>query len=143
MNEQKDKEIKECLAELSVIVDSYNPTTEYSSAIVGGAIIAICLIVIISIGLLWGLILLLVGGVPIIYKLSDSKCSPSDQQLAERACALMSSCVDRYKYPERDIYFLHYNHNGDNLALYNEFVSIFPQMDSKKLKKLASIKLRG
>lgn len=143
MNDQKKQEIKECLAELSMIVDSYNPAKEYYLAATGFSLIAICLIVIKTVGLLLGIVLICAGGIPIIYKLMDSKCSPSEAQLAERACILMSSCVNRYKYPEEKTYILIYNCYGNNLSLYNEFVSLFPNMESSKLRKLASIKLQN
>lgn len=143
MNEKTKQEIKEYLEELSKVVDSYNPLKEYYLAATGFSIISICLIVIHQVGLLFGLILICVSGFPIINRLSDSKSSPSEKQLSERACIIMRACIERYKDPEREYYFIHYNIYESNLPLYKEFISIFPQMESKKLKKLSSIKLRG
>lgn len=154
MNEQKKQEIKECLAELSAIVDYYNPKEGYKKEIFCTiAIISfmvICLTVISEVGVLWGIILLGCGLVPLInYAVeginsrSSDKSTISDEKLAERACILMSSCIERYKHPERDYYFLMYKYDGNNVALYQEFVSLFPHMESKKLKKLASIQLKG
>ena len=142
MKKQENQELTECLAELSAIVDYYNPAKEYFFAAAVFSLMAICLIVIGAVGLFWGLILLGAGGIPIAYKLSDSKCSPSEKELSKRACILMSSCINQYKYPEKEIYFLDYTCYGNNLSLYNEFISLFPDMASKKLKKLASIRIK-
>lgn len=143
MKMQKSEEIKEYLAELSAIVDLYNPLKEYFNiqGAVVAAIIIIGLTVISTVGILWGIMLCGLALVPFCYV--DLPVShPTENELAKRACILMSSCIERYKYPEREIYFIDYNYNGNNLSLYREFISLFPQMASKKLKKLSSIKIR-
>ncbi len=147
MNTQKQQEIQEALAELAAIVNLYNPKEGLWFVIAMLSFQAVCLIVILSVGLIWGIILLGLVTVPVTYYVlkerSPQKSSPSNIELAERACVLMDSCINRYKYPDKEIYILHYNCFGNNLKLYAEFISLFPQMESKKLKKLSSIKLRG
>lgn len=154
MNTQKNEEIKECLTELTAIVNLYNPKEGYKkeifAAIAISSFIAICLTVIYAFGVLWGILLLGCGLVPLITYAVDGiesrspdKSTISDEQLAERACVLMSACVNRYKHLDSEIYFLDYNCYGSNLSLYQEFISLFPHMASNKLKKLASIKLKG
>lgn len=147
MSTQKQQEIQEYLNELAAIVNLYNPKEGLWRAFALLSFQAICLIVILSIGLIWGLILLGLFFVPIscylLRERSPKKSRPLNKELAERACIIMSSCINRYKYPEQEIYFLHYSEYESNLPLYKEFISIFPQMESKKLKRLSSIKLRG
>ena len=144
MNQQTNQEINESLAELQAIVDLYDPKKEYFIGAVVLSLLAIFNIVILAAGVLWGLILCGVGLLPILYKaLTSTKHPPTEKELSERACILMSSCISRYKNPESLLHYLSYNEYGKNLSLYKEFVSIFPQMASKKLKKLASINLGG
>lgn len=154
MNTQKNQEIQEYLAELSAIVNLYNPIEGLWACIALLSFQAICIIVILwfadfwgTFGTLVGILLLGLFVVPVIYYMfeecSPKKHSPSNVELAERACIIMSACINRYKYPDREIYFSQYSIYESNLPLYKEFISIFPQMASKKLKKLASIKLRG
>ena len=55
----------------------------------------------------------------------------------------MNKCVNLYKYPDDDTMrmILCYKMDG-NLALYEEFISLFPSMASNKLKKLSTVKIR-
>jgi len=138
------------LSELSDLVNAYNPLHKYFFAAVMAAVIAIGLIVIQSVGLLPGIMLLglvLVGVVPILVRGSESyKRHPSEKEFSERACQIMSSCINLYKHPGDDPLsvshriILSYEKNG-NLTLYKEFISIFPHMASGKLRKLSSVKL--
>lgn len=144
MNTQRNQEIEERLAELSMIVDSYHPENEYYTTAILLALNIICVVVIAAIGVFWGIVILGVGLLPIIYKaLTSGKKSPSKKELAESACILMSACVSLYKNPESEVHILVYNSyfGGNNLSLYEEFIAIYPQMASKKLKKLASLDL--
>lgn len=142
MNTQKNQEIAQSLAELSAIVDSFHPEYDHFNGAVLLALNIIAVVIIIELGLLWGLLLLCVGILPILYKtLTAHDNSPSKKELAERACILMSHCINWHKYPEDDVrrMILDYEIYSANLPLYREFVSIFPHMASKKLEKLASI----
>ena len=154
MDKQKYQEINDNLAELSEIVNLYNPKEGIWFCVALLSFQAICIIVILwfadfwgTFGTLVGILLLGLFIVPIIYYMfeecSPKKHSPSNVELAERACIIMSACVNRYKYPDEEIYFLQHSIYESNLSLYKEFISIFPQMESKKLKKLSTIKLRG
>ncbi len=146
MDTQTNQEIKESLAELQAIVDLYHPERAYYDAAITLAIFIISVIVMCAIGWFLGLLILGIGFLPIIYKAVISPNQPpTEKELSERACILMSGCISRYKNPESKIHILNYNSyfGGNNLSLYKEFISIFPQMASKKLKKLASIDLRG
>lgn len=141
------QELDEYLAELSVIVNSYNPANRWFIGTVILAYIAIILIVISAVGILWGSLLIFLGCIPFIHWAYNSPRSKNTVfELSEKACILMSRCVNLYKYPGDDSVtyarrqVLYYRSNG-NLALYREFISLYPQMASKKLKKLASIKL--
>ena len=149
MTELNRRELDEYLAELSAVVNSYKPINNRINAAVIVAIIAICLIVIYEVGIVFGILLLALGSLPIIYMASNSSCSvKTEKELSERACILMNRCVNLYKYPGDDsvTYYhrtiLSYRTDG-NLALYREFITRCPYMASKKLQKLASIKLRG
>lgn len=145
-----NNDLSQRLLELSALVDAYNPLTEHFFAAVIIAVIAICLIVIQAVGLLVGILLLglvLAGFAAVMARRSESfKCFPSDKEYSERACQLMSSCINLHKYPGDDPLsvsrrmILFYGRDG-NLPLYEEFISIFPHMASKKLRKLSSIKL--
>ena len=144
-NAQTIQETKEYLAELSAIVGLYDPTAEYIIAVSIFAFLAMCAIVIIAIGEFWGVLLIVLAFIPIGIWLPDSKIfeksSPTKKDLAERACIIMSACIGRYKNPGQEMYYITYNKFGDNRKLYKEFTSFFPQMDSKKLKRLASVNL--
>ena len=151
MKTQKSEEIQEYLVELSAIVDLYDPKEGYKKSFLATvtmiSFMFICLTVISEFGILWGILLLGCGLVPLILyavdgieSRSSNKSTISDKKLAERACILMSSCIERYRYPEKEIYIISYNYKGSNLSLYQEFISLFPQMASNKLKKLSSIK---
>ena len=144
MNQQTNQEINESLAELQAVVDLYHPERVYYDAAIMLAICIIIVIVICAIGWFFGLLILGIGFIPIVYKvLTSPNHSPTEKELSESACILMSSCISRYKNPESKIHILSYNSyfGGNNLSLYKEFISIFPQMASKKLKKLASVNL--
>ena len=142
--------ISQRLLALSDLVDAYNPWLSHFFAAVILAVIAISVIVIHAVGLLVGVLLLglVVAGYAFIETngLLNFKRIPSDEEYSERACQLMNSCINLYKYPgddpvsEMHRMFLSYSRDG-NLSLYKEFISIFPHMASKKLRKLASIKL--
>lgn len=147
MNAQLNQKLESQLEEISAIVDSYDPKSEYIMGASIFAIIGICIFLILELGILWGLVLLGVAFLPILYKgIPDIKAQPSEKDLSRRVCSLMSSCVNIRKYPgddplsETHRMILVYSHDG-NLPLYQEFISLFPHMASKKLKKLASIKL--
>lgn len=152
MNEQRNKEINEYLAELSAIVDLYNPKEGLGVVVPLLSSQLICLIVIWEVGLFWGLVLLGLVIVPVGCYFAEGKShnknSPSQKELAEGACILMSRCVNCYKYPGDDPLsaasrmILSYSSYRGNLPLYQEFVALFPEMASKKLKKLAEIKLK-
>lgn len=145
MNAQVNQEINRCLAELSIVVDYYDPRKELYIGAMLLSLNAIGLIVILEVGILLGILLLVVGVLPILYKALTSKDdSPSTKELAERACLLMSHCINWHKYPDNEArrMILDYSFDGNNQPLYEEFISIFPHMASKKLKRLASIHLR-
>lgn len=138
-----NQELEIRLKELSMVVDSYNPKTEWFMAAVIFSILAICYIVILEVGVFFGIILLALGSVPLLYmEMPANILPPNERVLSKRACALMSSCINLYKYPydstERMI--LCYQTDG-NIELYQEFIQLFPHMASKKLKKLASVKI--
>lgn len=144
MNAQLAQQLEVQLEEISAIVDSYDPKSEH---IIGVAILslnAIGIFLILKLGLLWGLLLLGVTILPILYiVIPNAKAQLSEKDLSRRACSLMSSCVNIRKYPGDDQLsermILVYNYDG-NLPLYQEFISLFPHMASKKLEKLASVK---
>lgn len=147
MTELNRRELDEYLAELSALVNSYNPAKKWYVLTVILAYIAIICIVINAAGILWGSLLIFLGCIPFIHFAYNSPRSTKTVfQLSEKACILMSRCVNLYKYPGDDSVtyarrqVLYYRSNG-NLALYREFISLYPHMASKKLKKLASIKL--
>lgn len=142
INQQTNQKINESLAELQAIVDLYDPKKEYFIGAVALSLLAIFIIVILTVGVLWGLILCGIGLLPILYKaLTSPTHVPTEKELSEKACILMSSCISCYKNPEMQIHCLSYDGNGKNASLYKEFVDLFPQMASKKLKKLASVNL--
>ena len=148
MNSPNKELLQIHLNELFQIIDLYNPSTDYLFAIVALSLMAISLIVILTVGLLWGMILLGIGFLPLLYKaLAANKSHPTEKELSEQACIIMNQCVNLCKYPENDPIsisnrmVLSYSQNG-NLPLYQEFTALFPNMASNKLKKLASIKLR-
>ena len=147
MNTLKEQELNYRLAELKSIVNAYNPKNEHFMTAVLSSFFIICLIVIFSVGLLFGLLLIGVGIVPLLMKSLDSKDgSPSEKALAEKAHYIMISCVKLYKRPDEEVENAYDNcmilsYSGDNISLYNEFISLFPQMASEKLKKLSSIKI--
>lgn len=145
MNEQRNQDIDNCLAELQAVVDSYHPEYEYFNTFVLLSLCAIVAIVIFTIGLFLGFLLLSLGIIPILYKvLTSNDRQQTTKELSEKACILMSSCINYYKYPESTLHILQYTSylGSNNLVLYKEFISIFPNMASKKLKKLSSV-LRG
>lgn len=140
---QRQQEIAEYLNELSAIVDQYNPRNEY---LIGASILAfnaICVIVILEIGVFFGLLLIGVGFVPVALKLADAPPNQgvSETDLSERACCIMSSCIQRCENPYSEVYYIRYGQDG-NIKLYQEFVALFPHMASKKLKKLSRVKIR-
>lgn len=145
MDTQIKQELDSRLAELSAVVDSYDPTKEYFMTAMVLSLNIIGVIVILEVGILLGVVLIAVGILPLIYALQFSKLPPNEKELAKKACALMSSCVNYYKYSGDDPLsisrrmILECSSDG-NLPLYQEFISIFPNMASKKLKKLAKVK---
>ena len=149
MRAKNAQEITEMLKELQSIVDLYNPTREYLLSVSGLSMLIIAAVVISTVGAFWGVILIAAAVIPTILYVIDGfsikERYPSEKELSEKACQLMSGCISRYKHPEREYHELHYNSyfGGNNLSLYKEFIGIFPQMASKKLKKLSSIHLRG
>lgn len=154
MDTQAQQELQDRLAELQAIVNLYNPTEGLWACISFLSFQAICAIVITDFasswgiyGVLAGILLLALFIVPVaIYVFEEckpKKQSPSNKELAKQACALMSACIQRYKDPGREVYILNYRSYESNLPLYKEFISIFPHMESKKLKKLSTIKLRA
>ena len=147
INPQINQELESRLTELSLVVDSYNPTREYLLGAMILSLNAISLIVIMEVGAVLGIILLGVGLLPLIYMVCSSNNNlPTERDLAERACALMSSCINLRKYPGDDPcsissrMILNYS-STKNLPLYQEFVTLFPHMASKKLKKLSKVNL--
>lgn len=147
MNAQLTQKLEAQLEEISAIIDLYDPKSEYMMTAAIFSIIAICMILILEVGVVVGLLLLGAAVIPILYKIQPHiKNEPTEKELSRRACALMSSCVNIHKHPGDDPLsvskrmVLIYSHDG-NLSLYQEFVSLFPHMASKKLKKLASVKI--
>lgn len=141
MDTQTKQELEYYLSEISSIVDLYNPTKEYLYALCVLSFMAICLIVISTVGILFGVLLLTLGLFPIIY-MSASTYNPSqdDKDLSYKVCILMSKCIHLYKYPGTTIKII--CEKDGNIGLYRQFVLLFPHMASKKLKKLASVSLR-
>ena len=145
----KKEELKEYLTELSHIVDYYNPKTEYFIAVVLLSLNALAMLAILEWGILLGLVVACVGILPTLYfALSSDKFPHSEEKaLSERACILMEECIFICKHSDdaslfgTSVRILTYSSYG-NIKLYHEFVSLFPHMASKKLKKLAKVKLR-
>lgn len=135
----KEQEIIEMLKELQKIVDLYNPQKEYLLTVSGLSMLIIAAVVISTVGAFWGVILIAAAVIPIILYVIDGfsikERYPSEKELSERACNLMIACISRYKTPEREYHILCFGGNGREL--YKEFTEIYPQMASKKLKKLA------
>jgi hypothetical protein len=142
MNEQNNQEIIEMLKEICSIVDLYTPTKNYLLSISGLSMVIIAAVVICTVGVFWGIILIAATVIPIILYVIDGfsieSCYPSEEKLSERACDLMCACVKRCENPNAKGYILVYGE-----TLYEEFISFFPEMASKKLKRLSSIHLRG
>lgn len=139
---QRQQEIAEDLTELSKIINQYNPRKGYLIGASMLALNAICIIIILEVGLLLGLLLLGVGIVPLANMAAQSfNPDVSDTDLSERACAIMSACVQRRRNPYSEVYYIRYEQDG-NIKLYREFIELFPHMASKKLKKLSSVKIR-
>lgn len=141
MNERNNQEITEMLKELQSIVDLYNPSKEYLLSVSALSLLIMAAVVISTVGKFWGVILIAAAVIPIILYVIDGfsikERYPSNKELSERACNLMIACISRHKHPEREYHILCFG--GNNRALYKEFIGIFPQMASKKLKKLSSI----
>lgn len=160
MDTQAQQELQDRLAELKAIVNLYNPREGLWFGVSFLSFQAICAVVITDFssswgiyGVLAGILLLALFIVPLAIYVTEyctqKKRSPSNKELAKQACALMSSCINLYRYPHDDHFcvsmrmILDFNCNGSNLPLYKKFISIFPHMESKRLKKLSTIKLRG
>lgn len=141
------------LLELERVLDSYDPKSLFlRDLLIGAVIIAINLIaleIIMSFGVFWGIILLVLALVPFVYLLPDSDKhdgAPNKRDLSESACGIMSACVilKTAQIEKRKIYpyclVLDYSMDG-NLKLYKKFVALFPHMKSWKLKRLAAFKI--
>lgn len=160
MDLQAQQELQARLAELQTVVNLYNPKEGLWLCVSFLSFQAICAVVITDLssswgiyGVLAGILLLALFIIPLAIYAAEyctlKKRSPSNKELAERACALMNSCINLYRYPYDDPFCvsmrttLTFNYNKSNLTLYKRFIATFPQMESKQLKKLSSIKLRG
>ena len=136
------KEEKDALCELNHILALYKP--EYKILEIAGtlAVFAIGIIVVMTIGEFWGIILLVIAGAAICLDASRGKHGPTDLDLSMEACRIMSFCVHIRQGDDPLISRYSscaYGLNG-NLSLYNKFISFYPNMACFKLKSLASKK---
>ena len=139
MMENQNTELKENLAALKMLVDSYDTTSNYLGIASAIAFFIIGAIVVMAIGELFGIILIVIGFAPLLFCKNSN--NANEKELSEQACILMSTCINLHK-TSAPIHakVLTYGLNG-NLPLYEEFISLFPQMSSSKLRKLAAVKI--
>ena len=95
-------------------------------------------------GGVWGYILLVAIIAIVVYcinifDISFNKAPISDGKLAYRACIAMEALIDLKNgtYSECGLNFVSVG-EGKHSALYNEFVSLYPELASKDLRRLAN-----
>ena len=141
-------EVAERIKAINAILDQYNLTDNYFGYISGIAFLIIGIILTVTIGEFWGVILLILAALPLILSAKKSSYTSSEKELSQEVCCHMSFCVNVAKLKgktigireQTEVQILHVNYNG-NGKLYKEFIQYYPYMASHKLEKLASVKI--
>ena len=129
--------VKDALDDINTLLDAYKLYEKYLGYVGAVACFVIGAVLTVSIGEAWALLLIILSALPIYLGSRASAGSPSEKDLAEAVCQLMSICVSEANGKQNA---LAYGLSG-NEGLYKNFISLYPYMASYKLKCLASIKI--
>ena len=129
--------VKDALDDINTLLDAYKPFDKYLGYVGAVACFVIGAVLTVLIGEAWSLLLIILSALPIYLGSRASTGSPSEKDLAEAVCQLMSFCVSEANQNQTA---LSYGLSG-NEGLYKNFISLYPYMASYKLTCLASIKI--
>ena len=129
--------VKDALDDINTLLDAYRLYEKYFGYIGAVALFVIGAILTVSVGEAWALLLVLLAALPAYLGSRSSTGSTSEKELSEAICQRMTICVNE---AEGKTQVMNYGLNG-NKILYERFVKHYPQMESYKLRKLASIKI--
>ena len=143
-----ENEEKRRLEELEIILNEYNPINQVFESILVLLVLFVALAIGVFVGTFWMIIIVLAicGLVSILIEnlgITFNRTSLPLPNLSYKACIAMEALIDirEGRIDQNGIHFVRVG-TGKHKKLYKKFISYYPSLKSRKLKKLTSVNIQ-